>query len=162
MKKLNKYLLLGATALSFGVAGMGTAVSATPSDKPEWGCGYGPGMDGKWDKAKNGERMKQHMQQRHAALHDKLKLNAQQEAAWQTYTAATMKNMTPPSWDREEMAKLSAPERMERMIQNMREREQRMTAQLESLKTFYATLTPEQKKIFDAEWAGRPRAKRAK
>lgn len=161
MKKLNKYLLLGATALSFGVAGMGTAVSATPNDKPEWGCGYGPGMD-RMDKGQRADRMRQHMRQRHTELHDKLNLNAQQEAAWQTYTDATMKNMTPPSWSHEEMAKLTAPQRLEKMIQFTREREQKLTAQLDALKTFYATLTPEQQKIFDAEWAGRPRGKRAK
>jgi hypothetical protein len=156
MKRWNKYLLLSVTALGFAAASIGTAISASPSpEQPEWGCGYrgegGPGMGRNWNNGKFNERVKERFSQRHAALHDKLKLNAEQEAAWQNYTAATMKNLTPPRWNPTEMAKLTAPERMEKMLERMKERESQMTAQLNSLKTFYATLSPEQQKIFNAE-----------
>jgi hypothetical protein len=156
MKKWNKYLLLSVTALGFAAAGIGTAISAVLSpDQPEWGCGYGgrggPGMERNWHNGQLNERTKERFGQRHAALHDKLKLNAEQEAAWQNYTTATMKNLTPPNWNPAEMAKLTAPDRMEKMLERMRERESQMTAQLNALKTFYATLSPEQQKIFNAE-----------
>lgn len=171
MKRSSRYLAICALTMGLGAFGIGTAMSAPPADRADWGCGYGhgpgfgpgggPGMGRNWDNGQFGEQMKQRISQRHAALHDRLKLDERQEAAWQAYTAATMKNMTPPSWNYAEMSKLTAPERMEKMLQRMKEHEQQMSAQLEATKTFYATLTPEQQKIFDAEWgAGRPRSRR--
>ncbi len=167
MKKWNKYFLFGATVLGLGAASIGTAVSAPPADQAEWGCGYGygpgggPGMGRNWDGGKFNDRMKERFSQRHAALHEKLKLNAQQEAAWQTYTAATMTNLSQQRWNQTEMAKLTAPERLEKMMERMKERESQMAAQLSALKTFYATLSPEQQKIFDTETGpGRTRLRR--
>lgn len=170
MKKLNKYLLCGAAAMSLGLAGVG--VSAQPANQQEWGwgCGYGQGpgfgpgggqgMGRNRDGAQRTERMQQYMKQHQAALHDRLKLNPQQEAAWKTYTDATAKNMAPPSWNPAEMASLTAPQRMDRMLERMNERQQRMAAQAEAVKAFYATLTPEQQKIFDDEWMRGPRRMR--
>ena len=70
-------------------------------------------------------------------------------------------NMSPPRWNQSAMAKLTSPERMEIMVERMKERENQMAAQLNALKTFYATLSPEQQKIFDAETGpGRIRLRR--
>ena len=57
--------------------------------------------------------------------------------------------------DRAEMEKMAAPERMEKMLGMMKDREARMSSHLAALKTFYAILTPEQKKTFDANFGPR-------
>ena len=103
--------------------------------------------------AKRGENMQQKMMKHHARLHDKLKLNAEQEAAWQTYTAAMMKKPEHAAHpDHAKMAALSAPEKMEKMIAMMQKGTEHMQARLATLKTFYATLTPEQQAIFNKEF----------
>jgi Spy/CpxP family protein refolding chaperone len=99
--------------------------------------------------ADRGERMARHQ----AMLHDKLKLTATQEAAWKTYVAA----VTPPQGQRLERIdwdKLSAPERLERMLAMSREREAQMSHHLAAMKTFYATLTPLQQQIFNDNVGG--------
>ena len=56
---------------------------------------------------------------------------------------------------RAEMAKLTTPERIDKMremrTQRMTEMNAAMDKRAEATKTFYATLTPEQQKTFDAE-----------
>ena len=104
--------------------------------------------DGERD-GKFAEHMKARMEKRAAEMHDKLQLNASQEAAWNAYIAK-MKPATPPSRpDRAQLDKMTAPERMEFMLSRMKEHEQKMTERVAATKEFYAVLTPEQKKIFD-------------
>ena len=90
-------------------------------------------------------------------LKAKLKITAQQEGAWTSFTAA----MKPPARaehtrpDAAEMEKLSTPERIDKMRAHRAERMTEMQAQMdkreEATKTFYATLNADQKKVFDAE-----------
>ncbi|UTH75958.1 Spy/CpxP family protein refolding chaperone [Chromobacterium sp. IIBBL 290-4] len=76
-------------------------------------------------------------------LHDKLKIQPQQEAAWQTFTASMKhEKMAKPAMD----DKATAPERMEQMMQR---HQAEMQKHLDALKAFYAQLTPEQQKIMD-------------
>ncbi|AOZ50986.1 Spy/CpxP family protein refolding chaperone [Chromobacterium vaccinii] len=91
------------------------------------------------DPAKHEEMRAKHLQ----ALHDKLKIQPQQEAAWQTF-AASMKpeKMEKPAMD----DKATAPEKMESMMQRQ---QARMQQRLDALKAFYAQLTPEQQKTMD-------------
>lgn len=113
------------------------------------------GMRGKMDPAK----MEAMIAKRHAALKAKLKITAEQEAAWTTFAAA----MKPPSAmthkrpDRAELDKLSTPERIDKMRALRTERMAAMNAEMdkrdEAVKAFYATLNAEQKKVFDAEHA---------
>jgi periplasmic protein CpxP/Spy len=98
------------------------------------------------------EQMRERMAKRQAALHDKLKLNANQETAWQSYIARMKPADFPQRPDRAEMEKLSAPERMEKMLGMMKQREQRMTERLAATKEFYAVLSPDQQKIFNDEF----------
>ena len=98
------------------------------------------------------EQMRERMAKRQAALHDKLKLNANQETAWQTYIASIKPADRPARPDRSEMEKLSAPERMEKMLGMMKQREQRMTERLAATKEFYSVLSPGQQKIFNDEF----------
>lgn len=95
--------------------------------------------------------------QKHLAeLHAKLKLSKDQEPAWQTFSdqvTAQAKKMGEmhehKGADREKMGK-TTPERMDMMAGMMQERAQTMRSMADALKTFYATLTPEQKATLDA------------
>ena len=99
------------------------------------------------------ERMKEHRAKRLAALKDKLKLTAAQESAWTTYTTANQPpaGARPQRMDRAEFAKLTTPERLERMQTRQAERSAMFAKRAEATKTFYAALSADQKKTFDAE-----------
>lgn len=141
------------TLLSLGLAGMIAAgISAQAAEPAAARKVAAPGgmpcqMDGQW--------MSQHWQERraarHQAIHDKLKLNAEQEEAWKALTAAHQPPGAAqrPNWA--EFEKLTAPERMEKMLEHMKQRQEHMNTVLPALKTFYAKLTPEQQKVFDSE-----------
>jgi hypothetical protein len=93
-------------------------------------------------------------------LHDDLKLAPTQEAAWKAWSEPMLQQaekMGDLRSEREAMMKLPAPERMEKMLERMKEHQKRMEAHLESTKGFYAGLSAEQKKVFDAfqPFAGR-------
>lgn len=103
----------------------------------------------------NSEKMKARMAKHQAELKAALKITATQEAAWTTFTAA----MTPPADNmakrptREEMAKLTTPERIDKMKALRAEHHTAMNAAMDkradATKAFYAALTPEQQKVFD-------------
>ena len=93
--------------------------------------------------------MQAHFAKRQADLKAQLKLTAAQEPAWNAFTSA----IQPPSnWkrpDRAEFAKLTTPERIDKMKSLRAERNARMDQRADATKTFYAALTPDQKKTFD-------------
>jgi len=147
------------------LAGVGMAAMAQPGPGPD-GAGRpmmgasGPmagqrGMQGRMDPA----RMEAMMAKRHDALKAKLKLTSEQEGAWTTFTAA----MKPPARtdfkrpDRTEWAKLTTPERIDKMRAWRNERMTAMNTAMdqreEAIKTFYGVLNADQKKIFDGEHA---------
>ena len=134
---INRLVLPGITVAMLGL---------TTSALAQWGdsTGGGQGM------GRDSGRMEQMREQRQQALHDKLKLNSSQEKAWQTFIAKG-KELRPKKQrpDPMEFAGLSAPQRMEKMLDKMHDREARMTQMLGALKTFYAVLTPQQQRIFD-------------
>jgi hypothetical protein len=113
------------------------------------------------DPAKRMERMQEHRAKRLAALKDKLKLNAGQEGAWSSFTAASQPpaGARPSRMDRAEFAKLTTPQRLERMQTRQAERSAMFAKRADATKTFYAALTPDQQKTFDTETAhfGGPR-----
>jgi uncharacterized coiled-coil protein SlyX len=97
-------------------------------------------------------RMQEMMARRLSALKAKLKISPEQEGAWTAFTSS----MKPPVQqakrpDPAEMQKLTTPERIDKMRALLAERQVEMDKRAEALKTFYATLTPEQKKTMDAE-----------
>ena len=85
-------------------------------------------------------------------LHAELKLAPEQEGGWKTWSehvtrqAASMKDHRA---EREAMQKLPAPERMEKMLERMKEHQQKMESGLAAMRAFYTTLTPEQRQAFD-------------
>ena len=104
------------------------------------------------------EHMREHMAERHtrhlADLKAKLKLDANQETAWKTFADA----MQPAAgaWahpDRAAMEKLTTPERIDQMQTLHAQHDAEMKKRGEATKIFYASLSAEQKKTFDAETA---------
>ncbi len=104
------------------------------------------------------EHMREQMAERHsqhlAALKAKLQLSASQDAAWKTFADAMQPPATAPARiDRAAMDKLSTPERIDQMQVLHAQRDADMKKRGDATKTFYAGLSTEQKKTFDAETA---------
>jgi len=132
-KLVNRIVLPGITVAMLGL---------TTSAVAQWNDG-GPGM------GRDSGRMEKMREQHETALHDKLKLSASQEKAWQAFIAEGKELRPKKRPDPLEFAGLTAPQRMEKMLDRMHDREARMEKMLGALKTFYAVLTPQQQKIFD-------------
>lgn len=106
------------------------------------------------DPAQRMERMQERRTKRLAALKEKLKLSSAQEGAWSAFTTATQPPAGPrPHMDRAEFAKLTTPQRLERMQARQAERSAMFAKRADATKTFYATLSPDQQKTFDTETA---------
>lgn len=152
MNPLVKRSLIAA-AIVAAVAGV-SATAIAQGNGPQGGmAGQGPRAE------QMQERMQQRMQvmqKRHAEhqaqLKNSLKITASQEAAWDAYVAATAHQ--PGKHEpmaREDWSKLTTPERIEKMQALRTERDATMNQRMEATKTFYAALTPEQQKVFDAQ-----------
>ena len=135
-KLLNRIVLPGITVAMLGLTTSAVAQWNSPSDG-------GPGM------GRDSGRMEQMREKRQTALHDKLKLSAGQEKAWQAFIAEGKELHPKKRHDPLEFAGLTAPQRMEKMLDRMRDHEGRMEKMLGALKTFYAVLTPQQQRTFD-------------
>jgi protein CpxP len=97
------------------------------------------------------ERMKDHMAKRVADLKAKLKLSAEQQGSWNAYLAA-MKPATPSAPPkREDIAKLSTPERLDKMRELRLQRDTELDKRDAATRSFYGALNPEQKKVFDEQ-----------
>jgi periplasmic protein CpxP/Spy len=129
------------------IAVLSAGVYARGGEDCEYGQGYG--MHGEW--MGHPERMQQMHEQHLAKLHDKLKLTPQQETAWKKFTASKPMPDKSARPDPAEMAKLTAPQRLEKGIEHMRLMEEKLIEHLAALKEFYAVLTPAQQKIFDEQ-----------
>jgi periplasmic protein CpxP/Spy len=141
---------LGAGLLAtFGLA----AFAQTPPAGPMGGDMPHHGMR---DHAMDPAKMQEHMAKRQAALKQKLQLTPGQEGAWNAWTAA----MKPGDFkrpERGEFEKLTTPERIDRMRALRQQHIAQMDKRAEATKTFYAALTPEQQKTFDAATVHSPR-----
>lgn len=144
-----KTLLLSATLAAAGAA-MAQAPQPPAGGEPH----RAHPMMARMDPAK----MQEHMARRQADLKAKLNLSAGQEAAWNSYVAA----MKPPADLREKMmnpearrkmheefAAMTTPQRIERMNAMKGRRDAEIARRNEATLSFYAALTPEQKKTFD-------------
>ncbi len=146
MKHAHKHLV-AAALLALGLAaGAQTPAPAAPGTGP---APMAREHHGRFDPA----RMQEHMARRQAALKQKLQLTAAQEPAWNAYTSAMKPTANFQRPDRAEFAKLTTPERIDRMRAMHTARAAEMDKRADATKAFYAALTPEQKKVFDAETA---------
>lgn len=130
MKKLFKPLMLACLLTVGATAAHAQDANVDPMTAHHWPM----------DSAKRDAMMAKHMQK----MHDTLKIQPAQEAAWKDFVAS-MKPMNPPKPSADD-AKLSAPDRMEK---GMKMNQEQMQQRLDALKTFYKQLTPEQQKIMD-------------
>jgi Spy/CpxP family protein refolding chaperone len=136
------------------LAGVGFAALAQKAGNHEAAGDGRPGMH-RMDPAK----MDAIHAKRSAELKAKLKITAAQEADWSAFTNAMKPPVRgeKPKMDKAELAKLPTPERLDKMkalrAEMVSERNTRMEQRDAAVKTFYATLTPEQKKVFDTESA---------
>ena len=137
------------TLLTFALSGLlaGRNVLAEPTEAPT--------APGKQDPA-SGEPKKcdrwEEKEKRLEALKSDLKLTANQEAAWSEWVGkikGDRKGWEGKRKNFESWANLPAPDRMEKMLAFSKEHVARQEARLAATKTFYATLSPEQRQTFD-------------
>ncbi|PUE29597.1 hypothetical protein B9Z35_10435 [Limnohabitans sp. Jir61] len=109
------------------------------------------------DEGRMHERMVKHWEKRQAELKAKLHLAGAQEPAWMAFVQS-MKvpaNRLVHPIDREALAKLSTPERMDKMNAlhevNLATMQAHVKQRTEATRTFYNQLSVEQQKVFDAE-----------
>ncbi len=152
----------------------GAALAQAPATAPAPGngpsasnprMGHGAGMQGDMRSHMSGERhargdghdpaaMQARFDKHMAELKQSLQLTPAQEPAWTQFTSA----MRPPAQpmarpDRAAMEAMTTPQRLERMQALRQQRQAEMDKHIAAVKTFYATLTPEQQKRFDAQSA---------
>jgi hypothetical protein len=140
------------------IAGSGilaaTSFASTAGDPvSKAGCEarHGQKHHGDHDRAKWAEKRAAHL----SGLKAKLDLKPEQEAAWKTFVGAAHPGMQRASADRKamrgEFQKLNTPQRLDKMQALSDMRRARMLERAEAIKAFYAQLSPEQQKVFDAE-----------
>lgn len=138
-------MIAGGGALSAGAFALPAADNAGKTD-----CAAMHGKHGHQNKAEHMEQRAKHM----TALKTKLNLTAQQETAWNAFTATRQGQMRPMG-DRQtmkaEFAKMTTPQRMDKMLEMSEMRRAKMVERAQATKAFYAQLTPAQQAVFDAE-----------
>lgn len=142
-----RVLMVGLIAGSGILAASSFAMTAAgPAGKEGCDARHGQNVHAKWE-----ARRAAHL----SALQEKLKLKPDQEAAWKTFVSATQPDLRHQA-DRQamrgEFEKLSTPQRLDRMLAMAEARRARMLERSQAIKTFYAQLSPEQQKVFDAEF----------
>ena len=158
LASLNSLVLAGllATAGASAMAqGAPAAGAVGPAAAGMHAGPHGDHMMGHRDPAKLQAWMAKHQ----AELKATLKITGAQEGAWTAYTAA----MQPPAHmgerptaeQRAEFDKLTTPQRIDKMralrTQRMADMNAAMDKRGDATKAFYAVLSPEQQKTFDAE-----------
>ncbi len=147
MKSLHRHLL---AATLLGALGLGAIAQA---QNPPAGAPVMQGERGRHDPAKMEQfraRMQERMAKRLGELKQKLQVTSAQEGAWTAWTAALAPTKLQRP-DRAEFAKLTTPERIDRMRAVRAQRNADLDKKMDATKTFYAALSAEQKKTFDAQ-----------
>lgn len=100
-------------------------------------------------------KMQQRHAERQAALKATLGITAEQEPAWNAFVARTTPGpQASHRAQREDWAKLTTPERLDKMQAHQTDRAAAMTRRMEATRSFYSALTPEQQKLFDTQAQG--------
>ena len=138
-------LVLGLLAGSGILAASSFAMPAGDATDRE-GCGqHEQKSHGNWQ-----ENRAKHLSE----LKEKLQLTPEQTAAWDAFAGAGAKGMAPGMGKqamRGEFDKLTTPQRLDKMMALSEARRDTMAKRAAAVKAFYARLTPEQQKVFDAE-----------
>lgn len=124
------------------------------------------GRDGHEGKYHDGHRYEQRMQERADALKAALQLTQAQEAAWtQFQTAMTMPKSSGKEErkaHREAFRSMDTLARLDWMKDMRSKRDAQMADRDQAIRSFYATLTNEQKQVFDSQFWMHPRGKDGK
>ena len=145
---------LSATAIAQGAAGVPSDMRAQHmAQRVEAGTPDAQQADQRH--AQRMERMHKRMAERQSQLKAELKLSPEQEAAWSAFVARTAPEPRGPmAGAREDWSKLTTPQRLDKMQALRAERDAQMAKRIDATKSFYAALTPEQQKVFDAQAHG--------
>lgn len=133
-------------ALSAGAALSVMAAGATFAQAPAAPAQKPAAMKRQHDPAQHAQR-----------LRETLQLTPAQEPALQAFIASHEQRRGERGarkGERQAMAGLSTPERLDRMAAHMAERQQHFAERAAAVKRFYAALTPAQQKAFDAMHKG--------
>ena len=141
MKSIRTTLI--ATAMMAGLTGLALAQNTSaPADNARVG---------------HMEKMREHKAERHmqhlAELKSKLNLQATQEPAWNSFTQSMQYPAQMVRPERASFEKMTTPERLDMMQAMKAQRDAHMQQRAEATKTFYASLSTEQKQVFDQETA---------
>jgi Spy/CpxP family protein refolding chaperone len=150
MNTIRNNVLIALAALSLG----GAALAADTAPAPQAHQGQHQQLTPEQRQARMAEwqaKRAEAMAQRERQLHDDLKLSSSQEAAWSSFVASMKPAAHEEHPDHAAFATLPAPERMRKMIELSKQHTARMESRLGALNTFYSTLSPEQKKVFDED-----------
>jgi protein CpxP len=144
MKSLSRALAIA--GLAAPAAAFAIAAQAQPAGGPPPGD-YPPSQGGQ------GYGQPPSPQQMAQSLRKRLTLRPDQEASLQDF----VRNVAPPPGFQEKMYRqqqearsMTTPQRMDLMVSNIDEMRQMMQARAQATKAFYAQLTPDQKRAFDA------------
>lgn len=145
MKSIRRPLVLAAVlaALAGGTMAQ-TAATATPPAATADAHPHRHGH-GRMDPAKWQERFNRRM----ATLKQKLQITTAQESAWTAYTHALQPRTKGPRPDRQALAQMTTPQRLDHLRGLREQRMAAMDRRAEATKAFYGALTSEQQKTFD-------------
>ncbi|MBV8619862.1 MAG: Spy/CpxP family protein refolding chaperone [Curvibacter sp.] len=147
MLKTPRHLLLAGLLAATGLVAQ--AQTATPAAAPATPA---PMAQGHEHHGPSPARMQAMFAKHLEKLKAKLKITPEQEGAWSTFTDAIKPPSNPPAHpDHAEWAKLTTPERIDRMQAMHSARAAEMSKRADATKTFYAALNADQQKVFDAE-----------
>lgn len=153
MKPLHRHLLVAGLATSLGIAAIAAvAQSQTPpaAEAPQPSARERLAGDPSKGEHRR-ERMHGKIERKLGQFKQKLQITPAQEPAWTAWAGAVRPGATMRRPSRQDMAALSTPERIDRMIAVRAQRNAEMDKRLDATKTFYGTLSADQQKVFDAE-----------
>ncbi len=157
MKHLHRFVLGITVATALGLSGAASAHGGGGMGAGQ-NCLHEQGMMWQHDMAGKCEHITPAMIEKHFdQFRSELKITASQEAAWQAFVAKAKQQHEAGQAMGEKMMSgtpaASAPERMDKGIEMMKQRIANMEAMSAALKDLYAVLTPEQKAVADRHFA---------
>lgn len=168
MKSVFKPVLVAALLATAGFAAFSQAPAmGEPGAMMGAGAPMHEGMRGHYHRMGKMDpvKMQAWMDKRNAEFKAQLKLTPAQEGAWTAYVAAMtpsadmLAKRTAHRAEHAELAKLPTPERIDKMkalrTQRMSDMNAAMDKHADATKAFYAALTADQQKVFDANAMGR-------
>lgn len=126
----------------------GTAGAQTAPAQPGPAAGHThdhAGKRGPMDPA----RMQARRAERMNELKQKLQISGAQEGPWNSFLAALQPSANMQRPDRDAMARMTTPDRIDQMRALRTQRNAEMDRRADATKAFYAQLTPTQQKTFD-------------